>query len=113
MPAFIKKRKKKNKRRFKSHGLEEYDVHKEFDPFAKQSSAMKRSRFQPLKQDGDVWLETIFQTKSGDPKTYFVSLKTGLRTKDEPPSGASTVVYLNSSAREVRMEIPQINCLVE
>ena len=103
---------KKKKRRFKCHGIEEYEIHKQLDPLAKQSSVMRKSRFWPIKQDADVWCETIFRTKSGDPKIYFVSVKTGGRSKDEPPSGASQVIYLNSFAREMRMEVPQI-CLIE
>ena len=89
-----------------SHTFEEYDYYKELDPHAKQSSAMKKSFFQHIKQDGDIWLETVFRNRKTDKKRiYFVSQKTGIRSRDEPPTGASSVVYLKNSARKLRMSM--------
>ncbi len=65
---------------------------------------MNRSRLGKIKQDGDMWFETIFRNcKTGQLRTYFVSQKTGLRRRDEPPTGASAVVYLKYEARVVRL----------
>lgn len=47
--------------------------------------------------DGDIWVEKLLQsTKTGKVVRIFESTNTGRRFMDEPPSGASTVVYLRS-----------------
>ena len=96
---------------FKYHNLEDYDIHKQNDPFARESFIVKRSRFfrQKLKQDGDIWFETVFRNvNNGKARIYFVSQKTGTRRRDEPPSGASLVVYLRSSVRAARLQTRKV-----
>jgi len=45
--------------------------------------------------DGDVWVEKTFQnSKTGKRRTFFCSKNTGRKVRDEPPTGASKVVYL-------------------
>lgn len=45
--------------------------------------------------DGDVWVEKKFQnSKTGKQRSFFLSKNTGRRVRDEPPSGASKVVFL-------------------
>ena len=69
---------------FTFHDLVDYDTDKDFDPFAKQSLIVKRSRFGKIKQDGDVWYETVFRnTKNDKKRVFFVSQKTGRRMRDE------------------------------
>ena len=51
--------------------------------------------------DGDTWVEKILRNaKNGNVDTFFVSTKTGIKYRNEPPTGASTVVYLKESVRE-------------
>jgi hypothetical protein len=96
-------RKRRNK--YKSHDIDEYDIQKQLDPLAKESSVMKKTWFHTIEQDGDAWFETIYHNrKTGRARLYFVSQKTGMRKRDEPPTGASLVVYLKDSARERRMK---------
>jgi hypothetical protein len=48
-----------------------------------------------MRSDGDIWIEKIYVSKkTGNKRTYFVSVKTGERVRDEPPSGASQVLYI-------------------
>ncbi len=65
------------------------------DPLARRSKTVKRSRrLQKVTSDGDVWIEKKFVSKTtGKERIYFVSVKTGARVRDEPPSGASRVLY--------------------
>jgi len=45
--------------------------------------------------DGDVWVEKKFQnSKTGKQRSFFFSTNTGRKVRDEPPSGASKIVYL-------------------
>ena len=64
--------------------------------FGKPSKLMARSNFiLPILGDGDVWVETIYRHKeTGEHRVFFCSLKTGRKLYDEPPTGASKVVYL-------------------
>ena len=95
------------KKKFKFHPFTEYQMNKQLDPFAKPSHVMIKSGFGRVKQvlhDGDMWFETVFRNyKTGNRRIFFVSQKTGMRCKDEPPTGASTVVYLKNDARNIRM----------
>ena len=89
---------------FKHHPIKEYEIDKLTDPCAKSSPMMSRSNFGTINHDGDMWFETIFRNcKTGKYRTYFVSCKTGLRYRDEPPTGASAVVYLKYEARQDRL----------
>ena len=64
--------------------------------FGKPSKTLARSNFRlPLSGDGDVWVEKIYRhKKTGEHKVFFCSLRTGKKLCDEPPTGASQVVYL-------------------
>jgi len=86
------------------HDYDFYNI-KQLDPLAKPSSIVKKSKFHNnIEGDGDVWVETILQHSiTGNKRIYFVSNKTGKRSRDEPPTGASQVVYLKNSARDFRM----------
>lgn len=91
---------------YKCHGIEDYEIDKDFDPLAQESLVMRRSRLGQIKQDGDMWFETVFRNcKTGTKRIYFVSHKTGSRCKDEPPSGASLVIYLRPSVRAMRTKV--------
>ena len=80
-------------------------IEKEADPFAQESISMRKTRFGRIEQDGDMWFETVFRNyTNGRKRIFFVSHKTGVRRRDEPPTGASLVVYLKNSARKMRME---------
>ena len=47
-----------------------------------------------MNSDGDVWIEKIYMSKrTGKKRIYFVSVNTGERVRDEPPSGAAYVLY--------------------
>ena len=51
-----------------------------------------------IEGDDDVWYERQYMNKkNGKIRTYFVSSNTGNRTRDEPPTGASKVVYLSNN----------------
>jgi len=82
------------------------------DPCAKQSKIVKRSNLDISgKGDGDIWVEKIFVSKrTGKRRTFFVSVTTGRRIKDEPPTGASKVIYSDDlkelTKEEVRMTVP-------
>ena len=92
-----------SKNTFKFHPIDEYEIDKLTDPQAKASPVMNRSRYGQIKHDGDMWFETILcNVKTGDLRTYFVS-QNGKRRRDEPPTGASAVVYLKYEARIVRL----------
>jgi hypothetical protein len=73
------------------------------DPCARPSKIVRKSsHLQQLteKGDGDVWVETLYKSKRTDEyKVYFVSTNTGKRSRDEPPSGASKVIYRDYDAR--------------
>lgn len=67
------------------------------DPFARPSKRMKKA-CNHLSGDGDVWVEKIMKNKNtGRRRSFFYSMKTGERTTDEPPSGASTVIFSSTS----------------
>lgn len=95
---------------FTYHALEDYDFDKQHDPLARESLIVKRSKFwKHLKPDGDIWFETIFRNiNNGKARIYFVSQKKGSRRRDEPPSGASFVVYLRSSIRASRLKTRKV-----
>ncbi len=67
------------------------------DPMAKQSHKV-RSDKRLAGGDGDIWVEKLCQsTKTGRFATYFESTNTGKKHKNEPPTGASTVVFLKDN----------------
>ncbi|GFH46439.1 predicted protein [Chaetoceros tenuissimus] len=66
------------------------------DPLAKPSKIVRRSNLNvdSSKGDGDIWVEKIFMSKrTGKRRIFFVSVATGRRVRDEPPTGASQIVY--------------------
>mmetsp|Transcript_24431 Transcript_24431/g.36185 ORF Transcript_24431/g.36185 Transcript_24431/m.36185 type:complete len:116 (-) Transcript_24431:158-505(-) len=75
------------------------------DPRARRSKRVyKAGELSPtslIAGDGDVWVEKLFQsTKTGKLRRIFESTNTARRCKNEPPTGASHVVYLKSSFLE-------------
>jgi len=68
---------------------------------AKASSKIKKSgiRTAPIVGDKDVWVEKIFRNHEGKTKIVFVSKRTGNTVEQEPPTGASKVIYLRESYR--------------
>jgi len=50
-----------------------------------------------MKGDGDVWVEKKFQNSiTGEQRTYYCSKNTPKKVRDEPPSGASKVVTMDT-----------------
>ena len=73
-----------------------YDTDVVVDPLAAPSGKVKGDNGD--NGDGDVWVEEIMIHKgTGKKQAFFVSKKTGERVKDEPPSGASKVIFLKNS----------------
>ena len=70
------------------------------DPLGKQSKHMRRSSFnKTIAGDGDIWVERLFESQtSGRRKTFFCSERTG-KCFQEPPTGASKVIYLQQRKR--------------
>lgn len=76
------------------------------DPCAKPSKTIKRSNLDISgKGDGDIWVEKIFISKrTGKHRTFFISVATGRRIRDEPPTGASKVIYQDDLKEMRRIE---------
>ena len=58
---------------------------------------MRNTRFGAgmVQGDGDVWVEELLKHReTGEIRSFFFSKKTGSYAPDEPPSGASNIVYL-------------------
>lgn len=68
------------------------------DSFAKPSKSMKRSKMEVnITGDRDIWEERILVNKrTGEQRSFFYSTNTGFRLMDEPPTGASCVIYLEN-----------------
>uniref|UniRef100_A0A7S3VF53 Uncharacterized protein n=1 Tax=Chaetoceros debilis TaxID=122233 RepID=A0A7S3VF53_9STRA len=78
--------------------VKRYDIAQIHDPFAKPSTRAKTSRPCSVESDQDVWVEKLLSNKkTGQLHSFFESKKTGRRVEDEPPTGASRVVYLRNS----------------
>ncbi len=79
------------------------------DPCAKPSRIVKRSNLDVSGTgDGDIWVEKIFVSKrTRKRRTFFVSVATGRRVRDEPPTGASKVLY-TEDIKELRREEARI-----
>jgi len=79
-----------------------YDTHAVHDCVAKPSKKVEKSHIE-IKGDGEVWVEKLYQhTKTRESRVFFVSKSTGRKVPDEPPSGASHVIYLRKSFIEER-----------
>ena len=76
------------------------------DPCAKQSKIVKRSNLKLSGGgDGDIWVEKIFVSKrTAKRRTFFVSVATGRRCRDEPPTGASKIIYQDDLKELRRIE---------
>eukprot|EP01083_Nonionella_stella_P298911 1014416_1 len=81
-----------------------YDTIKVHDDTAKPSPTMKKATFNDKHSigDGDTWREGVFYAK-GEHRIYFISKLTGKKVRDEPPTGASEVIYLRDATRERRL----------
>lgn len=66
------------------------------DPLAKQSAGTRKIK---IIGDGDTWIETLCENvKTGEIKSFFKSMKNpNQKVPDEPPTGASNVIYLKAS----------------
>eukprot|EP00558_Chaetoceros_sp_UNC1202_P009033 CAMPEP_0197233252 /NCGR_PEP_ID=MMETSP1429-20130617/1369_1 /TAXON_ID=49237 /ORGANISM="Chaetoceros sp., Strain UNC1202" /LENGTH=102 /DNA_ID=CAMNT_0042691467 /DNA_START=157 /DNA_END=462 /DNA_ORIENTATION=+ len=78
--------------------FKDYDTRIVSDPCAKNSNRIHGNIDEG---DGDVWVEKVLiGLKSGVRRTFFISKKTGRQVPDEPPTGASTVLYLTTDYKE-------------
>jgi hypothetical protein len=79
-----------------------HDIGHFHDPKARRSKRVEKADLSPkIAGDGDVWVEKLFQsTKTGKLRRMFESTNTGKICKNEPPTGASQVVYLKASYLE-------------
>ncbi len=83
--------------------IEKYDTYAINDPMASPSKKIAKSNLKITANegDGDIWVEMIFRHKdTGKMRIMFVSKNTGKKVADEPPSGASKVIYLKESERD-------------
>mmetsp|Transcript_3417 Transcript_3417/g.4771 ORF Transcript_3417/g.4771 Transcript_3417/m.4771 type:complete len:128 (+) Transcript_3417:251-634(+) len=81
-----------------------YDIMDVHDPLARPSKHVGRSNIRLQEGDGDIWYEKVYcSPTTGQKKIYFCSQKTGKKVRDEPPSGASRVIYLNESGRKEKI----------
>jgi len=92
--------------------FKDYDTKIVNDPCAKNSKKVARSNLNAADGhggDGDVWKEKVLYGKTtGNPQTFFISKNTGAKSKGEPPSGASKVIYLRMSFRDEKLkQIPK------
>mmetsp|Transcript_2307 Transcript_2307/g.2790 ORF Transcript_2307/g.2790 Transcript_2307/m.2790 type:complete len:225 (+) Transcript_2307:32-706(+) len=76
-----------------------YDTKMVSDPTATPSNKIKKAFKDNTNTsqggDGDIWIEKLFLNKNtGQKVTFFVSENTGQKVRDEPPSGASKVIFL-------------------
>mmetsp|Transcript_10078 Transcript_10078/g.11781 ORF Transcript_10078/g.11781 Transcript_10078/m.11781 type:complete len:228 (+) Transcript_10078:79-762(+) len=74
------------------------------DPEARPCTRMNKANFLrkiDIVGDKDVWVEKIYYNiENGNKKIFFVSKQTGKKVEQEPPTGASRVIYLKESYRE-------------
>jgi len=80
-----------------------YDTKVVEDPLAKASKKTGGSLASP-NGDGEVWAEKMYRNKSGKTKIFFVSKQTGEKVEEEPPTGASRVMYLRQSYKSKNEE---------
>lgn len=68
------------------------------DSFARPSKSMKKSQMNAnITGDRDIWEERILVNKhTGEQRSFFYSTNTGFRLMDEPPTGASYIIYLEN-----------------
>ena len=83
-----------------------HQIHRLYDPLAKPSKiGFSSSKGDKVSGDGDIWVESLRKnTKTGEYRTYFRSTKNPeTKIPDEPPTGASHVIYLKTSYVESYM----------
>jgi len=75
------------------------------DPEARPCTRMKKANFLrkvDIVGDKDIWVEKIYyNSENGNKKIFFVSKQTGKKVEQEPPTGASRVIYLRDSYRKI------------
>ena len=82
--------------------IPKYDVQMCNESVTKQSKIVERNGCSMI-SDNDVWVEKVlFQKQTGKARSFFISRKTGRRMPDEPPSGASKILYLKVQPQEVK-----------
>jgi len=84
-----------------------YQVNPLRDPLAKPSKVgFSNITGNTVVGDGDIWVEVLYRSnKTGTFKSFFKSTKNpDLKVANEPPTGASRVVFLNSNYRDKFIE---------
>ena len=95
--------------------FEQYDTSIVHDHESKSSEKVAKSGIDDiihLEGDHDVWVEKILiSKKTGKPKVFFISKKTGQKVANEPPTGATRVFYLRDSFKETKLSsiVPEQN----
>ena len=77
-----------------------HQIHRLYDPMAKPSKVgFSLLTGDKVTGDGDIWVESLYKNKkTGQYRTYFRSTKDPeVTVPDEPPTGASHVIYLKTS----------------
>ena len=85
--------------------IQKYDLQCISDPIASPSAKVHKAQMGGNKTlpsgkitgDGEVWVEKLYMTTDGRKRTVFVSKTTGEKSLDEPPTGASKVIFLKES----------------
>ena len=94
--------------------IAKYDVQNCHESVAKPSKIAERNGCD-MRGDDDVWIEKrLVHKETGRARSFFFSKKTGRRVPDEPPSGASKVLYLKTQPQEVKTNLAEkhkIGCL--
>lgn len=73
---------------------------------AKPSPTIKKAHINDkhIFGDNDCWREAVCRcSKTGEIRIFFISERTGRKVPDEPPTGASKVLYLRDFVREKRL----------
>ena len=84
-----------------------HQVHRLYDPMAKPSKVgFSLLTGDKVTGDGDIWVESLCKNKkTGQYRTYFRSTKDpDVTVPDEPPTGASHVIYLKTSYVESHLD---------
>jgi hypothetical protein len=83
-----------------------YDCQFVIDPMAKPSRIIQKAHISDkhIYGDKDCWREAVCRcSKTGEIRIFFISELTGKKVPDEPPTGASKVIYLQDYVREKRL----------
>ena len=63
------------------------------EPYLPKRSHKIKKDFRSIKGDGDIWMEKTASDVYGNTRTFFECVESGVRNWDEPPTGASRVLY--------------------